>query len=231
MGIYSVAILGVLLILSLSCKKENNSSGTVTDKDGNIYNTVTIGTQVWMVENLKTSRYSNGDLIGTTNPATKDITGESTPKYQWAYGGNENNVYTYGRLYTWYAVSDIRSICPIGWHVPNNDEWEILIDYLGGESLAGKKLKASDTTYWKSNGPFGWHLNEGTNESGFTALACGYRWGNGEFFGKGYYTVWWSKRTVSSERAYHSSQGYDSDDVGQYHDPKTTGNSVRCIKD
>jgi uncharacterized protein (TIGR02145 family) len=92
----------------------------VKDIDGNNYKTAAIGTQIWMVENLKTTRYNNGDSIGTINPITLDITTESTPKYQWAYDGNENNISTYGRLYTWFAACDIRNVCPSGWHVPTD---------------------------------------------------------------------------------------------------------------
>ena len=88
------------------------------------------GSQVWMVENLKTTIYRNGDLVGTTTPATLDITSENTPEYQWAYDGIESNVVTYGRLYTWYAVTDSRNICPTGWHFPSDAVWITLIDYL-----------------------------------------------------------------------------------------------------
>ena len=88
--------------------------------DGNVYTSVTIGTQVWMVENLKTTKYRNGDLIGTTTPSTLDISAEATPKYQWAYSGDGNNVNTYGRLYTWYAVTDTGNTCPLGWNVPTD---------------------------------------------------------------------------------------------------------------
>src|SRR5512133_920538 len=94
----------------------NAQTETVTDIDGNVYQTVTIGTQKWMKENLKTTKYNNGDAIVTTNPATKDISGESTPKYQWAYAGNDSNVNTYSRLYTWHTATDTRKVCPTGWH-------------------------------------------------------------------------------------------------------------------
>jgi uncharacterized protein (TIGR02145 family) len=105
-----IRISGIVLLISLinSCKKDVDN--TIRDIDGNAYTSVTIGTQIWMVENLKTTKYRNGDLIGTTNPATLDITNESTPKYQWAYDGNETNVATYGRLYTWYVVTDSRNV-------------------------------------------------------------------------------------------------------------------------
>jgi hypothetical protein len=104
--------------------------GTVEDADGNIYQTIGIGSQIWMAENLKTTRYRNGDLIGTTTPSTLDISGETAPKYQWAYDGDESNVVNYGRLYTWYTVTESRNVCPIEWHVPSDSEWAILTDYI-----------------------------------------------------------------------------------------------------
>ena len=101
-----------------------------TDGDDNNYPMVEIGTQIWLSENLKTTRYLNGDVIGTTTPSTLDISNETTPKYQWACGNSEINVPEYGRLYTWYAIADSRKVCPAGWHVPSYDEWTILTDYL-----------------------------------------------------------------------------------------------------
>jgi len=124
---YPLLALGFVFILTNSCKKDDESpSNTVKDIDGNVYHTVTIGTQVWMVENLKTTKYRNGDLIGTSTPATLDIRGESNPKYQWAYDGNESNVAVYGRLYAWYTLTDSRNVCPIGWHAPTDTEWTTL---------------------------------------------------------------------------------------------------------
>jgi uncharacterized protein (TIGR02145 family) len=128
-------VMGLLIIFTKSCKKDDNNPVPMTDPDGNVYTSVTIGTQVWMVENLKTTKYRNGDLIGTTNPATLDISTEPTPKYQWAYEGNESNVVTYGRLYTWYAATDPRNVCPTGWHVPSDVEWTTLENYLIANSF------------------------------------------------------------------------------------------------
>src|SRR5664280_2965928 len=139
-------VTGLLLIFNNSCKKANEwSADKVRDGDGNLYNTITIGTQVWMAENLKATKYLNGEIIGTT---TANILEESSPKYQWAYGNDENNVPTYGRLYTWYAVTDSRSVCPTGWHVPIDTEWNALTTYLGGESVAAGKQKETGTTHW-----------------------------------------------------------------------------------
>jgi uncharacterized protein (TIGR02145 family) len=168
---------------------------TVIDIDGNVYKTVTIGTQVWMKENLKTTKYSNGDSIGTTTPATLDITSENKPKYQWAYDGNENYVATYGRLYTWYALTDSRNVCPTGWHVPIDEEWTILTDYLTNKGYGykgnGNEITKSmaATSGWTKNSLIGNVGNNQTsnNRSGFTAFAGGYRYGNGSFNGFGSY--------------------------------------------
>jgi uncharacterized protein (TIGR02145 family) len=149
----------------------------VSDVDGNRYHFVTIGTQIWMTENLRTTRYSNGDLIGTTLPATLDISAQTAPKYQWAYDGDESIAAVYGRLYTWYAAIDSRNICPSGWHVPSFTEWETLINYLGGydNSSTTDKLREVGTTHWNSNFP------QTNNSSGFTALPNGFRKKTGEF--------------------------------------------------
>ena len=120
----------------------------IKDIDGNTYKTVKIGKQHWMAENLKTTRYQNGDLIGTTTSLAIDISNESNPKYQWAYEGNESFVESYGRLYTWYAATDERNVCPKTWHIPSDEEWSILTSYLGGASVAGGKLKETGTKHW-----------------------------------------------------------------------------------
>jgi uncharacterized protein (TIGR02145 family) len=196
----------------------------ITDIDGNIYNTVNIGTQVWMSENLKTTKYRNGELIGTTTPATKDIFGESTPKYQWAYGGNESNVATYGRLYTWYAVTDSRNVCPTGWHLSSEAEWLTVVDYLGGEDVAGDKMKEAGTTHWKSP-------NVGaTNESGFSALPGGYRGYDNEFGDIGNFGIWWSS-TEADNDAWCYQIGYDYSGIYFCNATKKVGFSVRCLRD
>jgi uncharacterized protein (TIGR02145 family) len=198
---------------------------SVTDIDGNTYKTIGIGSQEWMAENLKTTSYRNGDLIGTTTPATLDISGEPTPKYQWACGGNESNVTTYGRLYTWYAVTDSRNVCPTGWHVPTDAEWTTLTDYLGGISVAGGKLKESGTTHWNSP-------NTGaTNETGFTALPGGVRGSSGAFSFIGILGYWWVATEGGAADAWDRYLSAYSGDVGRDSGIKKTGFSVRCLKD
>jgi uncharacterized protein (TIGR02145 family) len=199
--------------------------GKIRDVDGNTYKTVKIGTQWWMAENLKTTKYLNGDLIGTTTPATLDIFGESTPKYQWSYDGDESNVATYGRLYTWFAITDSRNVCPRGWHVPTDEEWTTLTDYLGGESVAGGKLKETGSTHW---------LNAtGTNESGFTALPGGIRNSFGYFYIIGAQGYWWSatEYDVYPFCAWYRYLNLYTNNVLRYGDSEKVGYSVRCLKD
>lgn len=196
----------------------------ISDIDGNTYNTVKIGTQSWMAENLKTTRYRNGDDIGTTMPATLDITGEFGAKYQWAYNGDESNVKVYGRLYTWHAASDSRGICPTGWHIPTSDEWKILFEYLGGINVAGSKLKEIGSSHWLNFHKF----STATNSSGFTALPGGYRAYFGRFSALGVNGFWLNSDRINSMLyvMYDQSEG-----VGTFLMSTRTGFSVRCVKD
>lgn len=199
-----------------------SSYGRVTDVDGNTYDTVAIGTQVWMKQNLKTRKYSNGDAIPTTNPATLDIGLETSPKYQWAYNGIESNADIYGRLYTWYAVTDMRNICPTGWHVPSDAEWTTLRNYLGGASVAGGKLKETGTSHWNSTS------SRVTNESGFTAFGAGNRHGESDgFINLNRNTFFWSSTQSKGWEL------YTGDDISFSNSsyPLQSGFSVRCLRD
>jgi len=200
------------------------AGGMITDIDGNSYSTVKIGTQVWMAENLKTTRYSNGELIGTTTPATLDISAESTPKYQWAAGGNEANVPIYGRLYTWYAATDSRNVCPTGWHVPTDAEMSTLATYAGGNSVAGGKIKATGTRLWVAPNP-------ATNDYGFTAVPAGNRSIAGVFGNVGLTCQIWNSTSYSESIAYN--RGLDNSTTNWYSGTanKKMGFNIRCIKD
>ena len=204
-----------------------------TDGDNNNYPVVEIGTQVWMAENLKTTRYSNGDLIGTTIPPTLSLNTENTPKYQWAYDGNESNAPVYGRLYTWYASTDSRNVCPAGWHAASDDEWKTLATYLGGESVAGGKLKETGAAHWN------WTLlgsNTGaTNETGFTALPGGFRLYYtpsgiaSNFSGIGRLGMW--RCTSPSSNDTYLTIYIDEIRLSWiYNDYKKNGASIRCLK-
>jgi uncharacterized protein (TIGR02145 family) len=217
--------MGLLLILTNGCKKDEEPTDEITDKDGNVYTSVTIGTQVWLVENLKSTRYSNGDLIGTTTPATKDVSGELSPKYQWAYEGNESYVVDYGRLYTWYAVTDSRNVCPTGWHVPDNNDWTTLGTFLGGVNIAGGKLKEVGTIHWTTP-------NAGaTNETGFTALPGGLRNYNGAYMFVGINGFWWSSTEYSSSNALNWDMEFQFIGLFWNYNLKSYGFSVRCLRD
>lgn len=225
-NIYKISGIIILLFLIHSCKKDSDKK--IEDADGNIYSSVSIGSQVWLTENLKTTKYRNGDLIGTTTPAVLDIYEEVAPKYQWAYAGNEDTVAIYGRLYTWFAATDIRNVCPVGWHVPSATEWMVLEAFLGGWENAGGKLKETGTTHWLSP-------NTGaTNETGFTALPGGQRDYSDHFINLGYWGCWWS--STESEIA-SNGVGRDMNSevsslfVDEISSKKHSGYSVRCIKD
>lgn len=215
----------VVSIISKGCEKELYiaESQPIKDIEGNVYKTVQIGTQVWMAENLKTKCYSNGDLIGTTTPATLYIQLEKAPKYQWAYDGDDNNAAVYGRLYSGYAITDNRNVCPTGWHIPTSKEWTRLVNYLGSENLA-LKLKETGTSHWLTT-------NDGTNESGFTALPGGQRYDEGLFVWKGYSCIWWAALENPSTWAYEFSISIHSPNSNIYSTPNSYGLSVRCIKD
>lgn len=193
----------------------------LTDVDGNVYDTITIGTQTWMKENLKTTSYLDGSPI--PNITNSNLWGRQTVgSYCW-YNDAVTNKGTYGALYNFYTVQDSRELCPIGWHVPSKEEWAVLTTYLGGESVAGKKLMESGSTHWQ---PF----NSATNESGFTALPGGDRYNNGFYFigGKG---SWWTSTEYDSDDAWSPAMASSYIDVRTYQSEKFVGLSVRCVKD
>jgi len=200
-------------------------TGIVSDIDGNTYYSVTVGNQIWMAENLNTTKYRNGDVI--PNITDGAIWGGLTSGAYCNYNNDINNSAVYGRLYNWYAVSDKRNIAPSGWHVASNAEWKILIDFLGKEIVAGGKMREIGTSHWNPN--FG-----ATNESGFTALPGGSRgWGPGPFSDLGKSGNWWSSDEYDSTTAWDRGVGgqeqYMSSQV--FSMPKVRGESVRCIKD
>ena len=216
-------------MLSSSCSKKNDSNNpnlppaTVTDIDCNVYHTVTIGTQVWMVENLNVTHYRNGDPIPNITYNTAWLN-DTTGAYS-NYNNDVNYSISYGRLYNWYAVANNRKIAPAGWHVPTDAEWTVLTDSLGGDSIAGGKMKEAGTAHWLSP-------NTGaTNSSGFTALPGGGRDYNGGFYYLTHGAYFWSSTEYSSPNAWYRGLGYGNESVGRYYDIKTDGFSVRCAHD
>jgi len=216
------------------------ANSVMTDIDGNIYGTVTIGSQVWMKENLKVTRYSNGDLITTTTPSTLDIT-EQLPKYQWAYNGVENLTTRYGRLYTWAAATDSRKICPVVWHLPSDAEWTVLTNYLvnngygfggSGEQIAKSLAATTDWVNTSYPGSPGFDFSS-NNSSGFEGLPAGFRLpADLHFYGLGEWCMWWSATPIDDWNAWPreivNAQNTVVKDSWWY---KSTGFSVRCLKD
>jgi uncharacterized protein (TIGR02145 family) len=196
----------------------------VTDINGNVYNTVTIGAQVWMAGNLKATKYNNGDLIANVTSQTEWIS-LTTGAYCWQNDDPVTNADTYGALYNNFTV-DAGNLCPTGWHVPTDDEWTILTDFLGGLNLAGSKLKETGTTHWAAP-------NTGaTNDAGFTALPGGSRGGgDGVFHDLRAFGYLWSSTKTSSAWAYARRLDFNSISVTRNTYLRQGGFSVRCIKD
>jgi uncharacterized protein (TIGR02145 family) len=194
----------------------------VTDIDGNQYSIVVIGNQTWMKENLNVSHYRNGDVIPQVQDA---LTWQSLTSGAWCYYENNTaNGTVYGKLYNWYAVTDPRGLAPEGWHIPNHSEWSTLGNYLGGNSVAGGKMKATS----------GWDVpNTGaTNESGFTGLGSGYRkYSDGLFHDIGKFGFWWSSTIDGVAMAWERHLHYELVDLMPNFAYKDNGFSVRCVKD
>jgi len=202
---------------------EGRKMKKVIDVDGNKYKTVKIGKQVWMAENLKVTHYRNGDPISniTINRNWEKL---KTGAYC-NYNNDESYVPVYGRLYNWYAVNDVRGLAPEGWHVPTDEEWRTLVDYLGGNLIAGDKLKETGTERWSSP-------NTGaTNESGFSGLPGGYRYYDGTFYYLGSYAYFWSASSYLGGYAWSRRLVYDCSDVRRYYSGMRGGFSVRCVRD
>ncbi len=195
----------------------------VTDIDDNVYKTVQIGNQVWMAENLRVSRYRNGDLIQNiqNNQEWANLKTGACCNY------DNNPVYDakYGKLYNWFAVDDERGLAPEGWHISTDAEWTTLTTFLGGETVAGGKLKETSIGNWSSP-------NTGaTNTSGFTALPGGSRDYDGAFSLVGSFGYWWSSTENVTDRAWYRYVDSDRSRVGRSYNLEQGGLSVRCVRD
>ncbi len=222
----------------ISCEKDNVEETITDSRDGNIYKTVKIGNQRWMAENLaylpSVSPSSAGSL---TDPYYYVLTYQGTSISEAKASANYIN---YGVLYNWPAAmngaissttnpSGVQGVCPTGWHLPSDAEWTQLTNYLGGESVAGSKLKETGTTHWKSP-------NTGaTNETGFTALPCTFRYIDGKFGSiggaPGWWGYWWSSTDTITHSALERSMSYSFSKVNSNYRAKSFGISVRCVRD
>ena len=221
-----------------SASKGPNKSSDVSKDSANSndhaarqYTSVPIGKQLWMKENLNVSRFRNGDSILEAKTEIDWEVASDEGKPVWCYYKNKavNNP-TYGKLYNWYAVADPRHLCPIGWHVPSDAEFTVLTDYLGGELVAGGKMKAS--TLWAAPSQMvGYKGSQADNSSGFTALPAGCCGINGDFGNLGYGGYLWSSTEKNSPDAGGLWMYADGRDVRPINTDKRNGRSVRCVRD
>jgi uncharacterized protein (TIGR02145 family) len=192
--------------------------------DGYTYASIVLGNgQEWMAENLRTTTYRNGDPIpNVTDPNQWSALTIGA----WAHCDNNSQYENpYGKLYNWYAVGDPRNVCPTGWHVPTDAEYTLLTDYLGGEPVAGGKMKSTGTQYWQSPN------TDATNESGFSGLPGGIRLNGGIFDSIGNYGCWWSSTESNTSSAWLRYLDYTIGYVPRYNSDKKAGFSVRCLRD
>jgi uncharacterized protein (TIGR02145 family) len=228
MGKSLLIVVAIIVIIS-SCKKENSSqnnacsSTTVTDIDGNVYNTIKIGTQCWMQQNLKTTHYRDGSAI---------IEMEDSASWANAYGvgawcyfeGNSSYNNTFGKLYNWYAATNPRQLCPAGWHIPTDSDFQKLSDYLGGNSVSASHMELISSLWQAPN-------NGADNSSGFSALPGGEREGYGSFDDFSIRAYFWTSTPYNSVFSWN--RGVYTDDSICYHffDINTAGHSIRCVGD
>jgi uncharacterized protein (TIGR02145 family) len=251
-------IICVLFLASPSCQKDELNRGSipdfvrlsasalsrkftiinerVRDVEGNVYKTVKIGNQWWMAENLKTTRYKDGNYIDY--PGANNTLWESNSNGAYAWYNNDTNFkFTYGALYNWYAVNTGK-LCPTGWHVSSDDDWKTLEAYLGitgdldhnGErgGLEGGKLKEAGFIHWFSPNA------DATNESGFTALAGSFRYQSGYYYPHSQQDqngFFWTSTIVDAYSAWHRALHHNSSTINRIPDSFNQGYSVRCIKD
>ena len=182
-----------------------------------------IGNQIWMAENLNVDKFRNGDPIPHAKTAEEWYRAGENGEPAWCYYDNDpSNGDRYGKLYNWYAVNDPRGLAPEGWKIPSDEDWSRLTDFLGGETVAGTKMKSTD---------FGAESGNGANESGFSGLPGGCRLDGGTFGNVGIYGYWWSSTEDGTDDAWARDLGYYYDDFYRDNDDKADGFSVRCLRD
>lgn len=198
-----------------------SSCGGVASKE------VTIGKQVWMTQNLNVDKFRNGDPIPEAKTDEEWSKAGENGEPAWCYyNNNPDNGDRYGKLYNWYAVNDPRGLAPEGWKIPSDEEWSRLADFLGGESVAGTKMKSTD--FWAD---YGGKSGNGTNESGFSGLPGGLRYHIGTFTNIGKIGNWWSSTESSSNNAWGRNLNYSNGIVNRSLNNKGLGFSVRCLRD
>lgn len=234
----SILALGFILLILNGCKDDNtatpvNESGTLTDIEGNVYQTVKIGNQWWMAQDLKVKKYRNGNTIRNAQSSTDWV--DTTA----AYCLYDNNASAPGLLYNFYAVTDTGNIAPQGWHIPTDAEWKTLEMTLGMSQTEADKLTWRGTDQGeqlKVASPNGWtRFGDvwSTNSSGFTALAGGCRLFNGVYANPGLFATgfWWTSTQHEEQEAFYRYLDYKNTDVFRSHVVKNYGMAIRCVKD
>jgi uncharacterized protein (TIGR02145 family) len=243
----------VLVFFATSCNQDDDvanggssntnppSNNGGADQEGNAITSVIIGTQEWMSENLSVTSYRDGTPIPKVTDSNEWA---SLTTGAWCWYNNDSAAYaaTYGRLYNWYAVAGIhntaslsntalrKQLAPTGWHVPTDAEWTVLTDYLGGEGVAGGKMKTMGTLEAATG--LWYDPNAGaTNSSGFSGAPGGVRGDNGEYNGIGYVCFWWSSSEYDAFIAWCRSLYYSSGLANSGFSHKQVGYSVRCLRD
>lgn len=203
-----------LFVLHLGFSQTNGSG--LVDVEGNIYKSIVLGKQEWMMDNLKVTKYNNGQPI----PHIQDST---------VWNAWNNGAYVYykndtkhGVLYNWMVINDKRGVCPTGWHVPSSDEWDTLAKFLGGNDVAGGKMKAR--LHWETPN------TSATNESSFHALPKGMYGVNGSFNNIGKNAYWWSATEYGDVSAWGREVGFNEAGLFTGHGDKRDGLSIRCVK-
>lgn len=222
---YSLFIILGTTTLMISCSnEETNGTATINNRPSIpvIASEVQIGTQTWTAQNLNVSRYRNGDPIPQV---TDPVQWRNLTTGAWCYYlNNTANGTVYGKLYNWYAVDDSRGLSPTGWHVPSDAEWTTFTSFLGGEPIAGGKLKEIGTTHWVSPN------NNATNSSGFSSLPAGDRDLFGASINTGYYTYYWTSSENDAFDGLARTVTSSGGTVFRFHNQKVFGFSVRCVK-
>lgn len=230
-----IGFAALLLFLAISCKKESStiqssginseslSQNVLKDASALAGNTVRIGSQVWMTKNLDVSRYKNGDRIPQVRSGAK-WAALTIGAWCW-YNNDSTNGAVYGKLYNWYAVNDPRGLAPEGWHIPSDPEWATLSAFLGGDEVAGGKMKETGTIHWAAPNA------DASNSSGFTGLPGGGRY-NGIFANLTGGGIWWSSTEYDTLNVWYRYLGYGWGNLGRLSDEgKQEGFSVRCLRD
>lgn len=206
----------------LSFKTASKCPSTITDGSGNVYEVVQIDQQCWMTSNLKTTKYINGNDI--PNLSDNSQWANTTNGAYCDYDNNSANSEVYGKLYNWFAVQT-GNLCPQGWHVATDSNWITLVEYLGGSTVAGGKLKEIGTSHWMTPN------SSATDEFGFSALPGGMRYDQGDFYNIQYVGYWWTSTNNFSTKAWMRSMNYNQSNITKSSNEKNYGHSVRCVKD